>query len=103
MVSSALDPSAALEGSWRQRAQVQLSRIAAKEQLVRELEAGHAPAMETVTLSCGRKVPAARSKRVTTLAARLDEARTELAEARQAYAELEDDARVNRIPPGWLR
>jgi len=103
LVSSSLDPSAARQGSWRLRAQVQLSRIEAKEQLVRELEAGRAPEMETVTLSCGRKVPAARSKRVTTLAARLDEARAGLAQARQAYAELEDEARVNRIPPGWLR
>lgn len=103
LVSSSLDPSAAQERAWRQRAQIQLDRIAAKEQLVRELEAGRTPAMETVTLACGRKVPAGRSKRVTTVAARLDEARAELAQARQAYSDLEDEARVNRIPPGWLR
>jgi hypothetical protein len=44
-----------------------------------------------------READAARAR------AELDEARRQLAAARQGIEDLEDQARRQRVPPGWLR
>lgn len=93
------------EATWRQRADAARARIAEAESIVRSAEQRLAELRSDVA---GEDVmnpfrQQAREADIKVETERLDAARAEVAAARQAMSDLEDEARRASIPPGWLR
>ena len=96
---------AQLEASWRGRARAQREAVARAEARVKELEA-RVDGLRNDMSPTGLLDPSRQQTREADTArarAELEEARRQLALARQGSEDLEDQARRQRVPPGWLR
>ena len=96
---------AQLEASWRGRARAQREAVARAEARVKELEA-RVDGLRNDMSPTGLLDPSRQQTREADLArarAELEEARRQLAAARQGIEDLEEQARRQRVPPGWLR
>ena len=93
------------EATWRQRADAARARIAEAEAVVASAEQRLAELRSDVApedpMNPFRQQ--AREADIKNETARLEAARADVAAARQAFSDLEDEARRASIPPGWLR
>jgi hypothetical protein len=104
--SSGPDTTAAEEKQWRGRgaqARARISsaeaRVAAAEQRIVELRQDSGA---QISLQDPNREQT-RAAQITAAEKELDSARTAVQAARQAQADLEDEARRKNVPPGWLR
>jgi hypothetical protein len=103
------DPEAAiraqLEASWRGRARAQREAVARAEARIQDLE-GRLAGLRNDLSPSGLQDPTRQQTReadTARLRGELDEARQQLARAKQGIEDLEEQARRQRVPPGWLR
>lgn len=108
ITSSELEPTDTVprdEATWRQRAEAARMRITDAEAVVRQAEQRLAELRSDVApedpMNPFRQQ--AREAEIKAEMERLDAARAEVAAARQALSDLEEEARRSSIPPGWLR
>lgn len=93
------------ERAWRQRMKEHRDAIAAAEQAIRASEERLARLMsdrDPVGLMDPNRLQTIESQKNEAMQA-LESAQRDLAGARQALQNLEEEARRNNIPPGWLR
>ena len=93
------------EATWRQRADAVRTRIADSESVVTSAEHRLAELRSDVAPEDPMN-PFRQQNReadIKTETERLEAARADVAAARQAFSDLEDEARRASIPPGWLR
>jgi hypothetical protein len=93
------------ESAWRQRVQERRDAIAVAERSIQSSQERLARLMadrEPVALSDPNRLQTIENLKSETRQA-LETAQRELADAQQALRDLEEEARRNNVPPGWLR
>jgi hypothetical protein len=98
-----LDDSAVAEEQWRSRADEARKAIATAEAAVHGLEEETKALGLRVLLSTDTNEILDLRRQQKEMAEQLEQARQNLAQAKQALDDLETEARRASVPPGWLR
>jgi hypothetical protein len=97
------DATGPVEGDWRNRAEQQRQAIATAEAAVVSLEEASKELGLRILMSTDTYEILDLRRQQQEMAGQVEEARRNVAQAKQAMDDLETEARRARVPPGWLR